>query len=519
MYKQRFKVWKWSKYLPKKEAGWMMNKVNQRQPRGTEFQYGGQKWTEERIRRTFDRLAATNEMQIDEEAALGECCELPSASSTEPLTKSRDGPTPAGLTYGTPSQLPETPRPFAASSQPQLRDPSPPACPPPAPPAATSTNIFIDRLLRGSHRQENLSLQDLDKLVVDALRADSKGEDAVAQDKFLDAIVGFKETLSSTDERTMRASYLLAASFANQQQMDRADEVLDWLTSGIVERWGRRHRNALAHFVVVADLLRSWNRHANAMVFVCTALGSGDEIDDAKPLNIPSENTERAALGSQEDLTGAPAKIFAESSDPGEVDRQLQVAKLWSSANVDGISDILRRLIAQCDKYPEALVVQAVQARCTLAQRHLSQGQRKEARSVLKQAWLSLERLLRKQDKVAKKVLELSCPLAFLYLQAGRQETCATILERAANIAERQVTIIPTRSAADPAVEFHIAIGLKYQELSSWSQARPWFERALALVIQVQGPYHADAQKLAKSLEERRYRLTPLDSVVDQLSR
>jgi hypothetical protein len=69
MYKERFRAWKWSKYLPKETAAWMMNKIKERQPRRTEFQYGNQTWTEERVKRTYDRMNV-DETQLDQ--ALGE---------------------------------------------------------------------------------------------------------------------------------------------------------------------------------------------------------------------------------------------------------------------------------------------------------------------------------------------------------------------------------------------------------------------------------------------------------------
>jgi len=69
MYKEKFRVWKWSKNLSKDRAAWMMGKANERQPRPTEFKFGGQTWTEERVRRTYDRLTGgrVQELAAEEE--------------------------------------------------------------------------------------------------------------------------------------------------------------------------------------------------------------------------------------------------------------------------------------------------------------------------------------------------------------------------------------------------------------------------------------------------------------------
>ena len=66
MYKDKFKVWGWSKYLPKDRAQWMLNKAEQRirqhpgtKKKDTIFGYGGQVWTVERVRKSTQRAKAT----------------------------------------------------------------------------------------------------------------------------------------------------------------------------------------------------------------------------------------------------------------------------------------------------------------------------------------------------------------------------------------------------------------------------------------------------------------------------
>lgn len=56
MYKDKFKTWHWSKYLPRDKATWMVQKANERQ-RPTMFRYGHQNWTMDRIMKSLDRTA------------------------------------------------------------------------------------------------------------------------------------------------------------------------------------------------------------------------------------------------------------------------------------------------------------------------------------------------------------------------------------------------------------------------------------------------------------------------------
>jgi len=95
-----------------------------------------------------------------------------------------------------------------------------------APKRVTEKNHFAERLLRPA--QGNLSLLDLDKLVTGALEADARGDVDTAEDQLLNAIAGFKRSLSSIQSRTVRALYMLAAMYTNRQQMDQADEALNY---------------------------------------------------------------------------------------------------------------------------------------------------------------------------------------------------------------------------------------------------------------------------------------------------
>jgi len=56
MYKQMFKKWRWSKNLPKDKATWMINRANQRRPKDTEFRWGNQVWSVDRVMKTQGRV-------------------------------------------------------------------------------------------------------------------------------------------------------------------------------------------------------------------------------------------------------------------------------------------------------------------------------------------------------------------------------------------------------------------------------------------------------------------------------
>jgi len=52
MYKQMFKKWQWSKYLPKDKATWMAKRADELGPKNIEFRWGNQVWTTDKILKT-----------------------------------------------------------------------------------------------------------------------------------------------------------------------------------------------------------------------------------------------------------------------------------------------------------------------------------------------------------------------------------------------------------------------------------------------------------------------------------
>jgi hypothetical protein len=61
MYKQKFKIWKWSKKLPRNKAEWMLARARKREnpasgdPKDTTFDWGNQIWTVDRVKQSLGR--------------------------------------------------------------------------------------------------------------------------------------------------------------------------------------------------------------------------------------------------------------------------------------------------------------------------------------------------------------------------------------------------------------------------------------------------------------------------------
>jgi hypothetical protein len=57
MYKNKFKSWRWSKNLSHERAMWMNEKIKQRHPTATVFQWNHQEWSEDQVMQICGRVA------------------------------------------------------------------------------------------------------------------------------------------------------------------------------------------------------------------------------------------------------------------------------------------------------------------------------------------------------------------------------------------------------------------------------------------------------------------------------
>ena len=362
-------------------------------------------------------------------------------------------------------------------------------------------------------RWNNLELADVQNLKNEAARLDKAGDIINAEIKFRDALSGFEALLSSTHEETTIAAYQLASFFANQDRMKEADKVLGWLGGNYIRRWGLQHGKTISHLLRVIELLQFWERRDDAMLLLSRVLDSWDDMDsDLGPEVVavgtnPVQGTELE--GVDPDVAG---QIFRESSDKVEVDSQLRVVSLWLSLSAEGLEPILVRLIQQCEKYPEKLMVQALQARCSLARLYLRLEQQDSATSELGMAQKLLVEILSSNEDLHWSILKTSRQLAFAYVECDNIKSCDYILERVAERLEARLEDKEDHIKAH--VGFLTDIAREYQRVLAWQNAAPWFERALAMSLICLGSEDERTQRLEAALQNQQY-CAPADSFED----
>jgi hypothetical protein len=353
-------------------------------------------------------------------------------------------------------------------------------------------------------RWNNLTLTDVLNLKGEAARLDRAGDTINAEIKFRDALSGFETLLSPTHEETTITAYQLASFFANQARMNEADRVLDWLGRQYIQRWGLNHGKTISHLLRVTELLQSWARRDDAMVLLSRVLDLRDDMDsDLDPdLVALSTNTvqDTELYGIDPDVTD---QIFEESTNEVQVESQLRVANLWLSSTADGLEPILVRLIQQCEKYPEKLRTQTLQARCSLARLYLRLEQRDLAAAALELAQKSLMEILAINEDLHGSVLKTSRQLAFACVECNDTKACDYILER---VAERlEARLGDEKDQIEVVVDFFTDAAREYQRLSTWQNGAPWFERALAISLLGLGSDDERTKKLEETLKTQQY--------------
>jgi hypothetical protein len=101
MYKDRFKMWHWSKNLPYETASWMAEKAQQRLPRKTTFDWNNQVWTEEKLLMKFGKQS--NDLHSGSKllALVFKICALADGGGLD--RPAVCAATPIGITYYTPA--------------------------------------------------------------------------------------------------------------------------------------------------------------------------------------------------------------------------------------------------------------------------------------------------------------------------------------------------------------------------------------------------------------------------------
>ena len=399
------------------------------------------------------------------------------------------------IQYWTPGAAASTPRDVSAA-QPQYREKQQSQfyldCPP--------VNLDMRRT----------TISDLRKLLVSASQAASSGKQDEADADFRDAVSGFRQLLSPTNEETIKAGYLYASFYANSGKMDKADAVLSWMTEKHREKWGSEHQRTYLHYARMIELLRSWGfkEHAENLVYKLME-GLDDNVEELTlSFNEPSGLQNRRLLENADGL----AESFPETDDADAIRRQLDKIDLAVMTDITGLGGILQTIIGHCDEGDSGeLALQACRAKCALAQHSLREGQARDAIRVLKSSRTSLARLLEvSKEPIAHSTVEVARRLALTFFEAKDETSCNGVVDEVIVALEARLSLPELREDVlekHALIDLVISTAFRFHEKSAWDNCRYWIERALALAMRHLGRKSQVALRLQKTLQEKDFHM------------
>lgn len=495
LYKDRVKEWGWSKYLSSSNAQWMLKKADKRkrhEEKDTEFKVGNRAMTVDRVYRAVKR-----------------------SKNKEHEITADDAPTPSGVTYNTPRN--EMPSPSNIINR-TIPHPQPRSLiPVPASHIEGSQTSLLPqfRVTWNGHTRG-----DLKTMHEEAHELDYSGNLEAAENKFRAVLDGLRNLLPPMHEHTNNVAYDLISFYAKHHRMNDADAIVQWTCEQHMARFGIDHKKTVAHVLRVVDIFRSCSRIDDAITLIFQTfeayeelMGSTSNSDDRSTTRKQRHNWP-ATTPFRRPLAKDTNSIPVSTDEPALVTYQLGLADARVESKEEAVEPVLLGLIAQCEKHPEKLAVQALKARGSLINLYERRGENLKVEEALDQAKAALLTNLNSEHKKTEAILDASVELTRWFVKAEHYEAADTIFLK---IESKAVECFG--SDDDRIINTLISIGMIYQGQKRWTDARPRFEQALAASMVSFGLHDDLTKRLEAALDNRHYetavsRCENLDSVV-----
>lgn len=350
----------------------------------------------------------------------------------------------------------------------------------------------------------------------EAHELDNSGSLEAAENKFRAVLDGLRNLLPPMHEYTNNVAYDLISFYARHDRMNDADAIVQWTCEQHMERFGVDHKKTVAHVLRIVDIFRSCSRIDDAITLIYQTFEAYEEL-----MGSTSKSDDRSATRKQRHKTPfrrPPAKdtnrIPVSTDEPALVTYQLGLADARVETKDEAVEPLLLGLIAQCEKHPEKLAVQALKARGSLINLYERRGENLKVEEALDEARAMVLTVLNSEHKKIEAILDASVELAGWFVKAEHYEAADTIFLK---VESKAVDFFG--SDDDRTINTLIRIGMIYQGQQRWIDARPRFEQALAASMVSSGLDDDLTKRLEAALDNRHYetavsRCENLDSVV-----
>ncbi|KAF5654111.1 rhomboid family [Fusarium sp. NRRL 25303] len=498
LYKLQFKKWDWQKNLPATHSRFMVDKINKRrreERKETVFTFGGQKWDYEKVqslpRKKFQRH-----------------------------DRAEDYPTPAGMSYETPTNHAIAPAQdsFQSGSSGDDSDVDMTRGEDDVPeyvqvPSGASSDSDDVEVIGDTHAGDSQRLRltsngwTRDQLLRTYELARTykiEGNLLKAEDLFLQVIEGSSEIMGSTHSETTKIKYECVNLYAEKGQMENAYTLLDDMTQEHINTWGHSHKRTQQHVLFTVELLETWNKSTDAIGL----LSRSKEILDSQlyrnSSTRKSHSRSRTARGPNID---ALAEEITREGSVSRIDYSIGVARSHVKVKNKASETLLKAIIQHCKNHPDGLALQHLQALSELLRLYEKLGQADACEPQFIASEQTVTTIFQNYDWKSERfqcieVLETAMQLAANILKAGYHAGPTRLFRLVQDKAENLFGSDDERT-----VWILITIGLAYQNITTWDDAAEWFEAAFAAALANEKWSDQDGivQSLQNGLEKRHF--------------
>lgn len=410
------------------------------------------------------------------------------------LTVRTDHKTPPDVRYGTPSKELHT---ISAPLNPSSSHPE------------RWTPFFTPQTITPTYLRlqwNGKSKADLEVIHRDAQRLASIGKIQEAEDGYLQVLGGFQALLLPTHTETNSVAYELAEFYAQNDRMEDADKVLDWMGEKHLERWLIGHKNVRTHLIKVADMLQSWSREDDAISIISRAADSYEQSVKSPYTDLePTRSLQNNHAHLMRDELRLPRigrgqfSMNDDEDDEVRMDYRVRLAIARANAEDDGAESILLKLCEQCERHPAKLAIQILEARGALIKLYKNLEWSEKFDSALNQIQGSFWKVFKSDVTKTELLLDTAIELITWLVKGGRDEAAALLKQV-------QVDAVDTFGEDDQVtISVLIRIGIVLQEQDRWVDARPRFEQALAASMTRYGMDCMMTTRLEEALYQKSY--------------
>jgi tetratricopeptide (TPR) repeat protein len=308
-----------------------------------------------------------------------------------------------------------------------------------------------------------------------------------AESLFQDAVKGYQRLVGPMHEETSKVVFTLATFYFEQDHLAKAYSLLEKNGRIYLKNLGIHHRRTQQHVADIVQLLHGWGKEDDALAFLARASEPTlqtrpmyDTNRQQKPRNASDASRPK---GASQDSTLAEAikSINDNPQDPDQLNYGLSVIRTHGFVGGEGVRELLMITIKACGQDVDRLAVQRLKTWGELLRFHQRTSHDNIDVQMFKNAHIAFCDVLnrfpwneRKNKFKSFEVIEAALELVAPFVKA-------TYL----NDAKRMFQMCEDNSRArfgdedERTIWMFISIGLVYQRYTTWTEAGPWFERAL----------------------------------------